>query len=298
MCKHRQKRKLYSSILSCVRDLDTITPRLGITNRTNQSYWFACLYKYQPIRAWGSDLDAGVCMKVRFKSKVTRGFSLFVAWRLVSPLRGSLAAQKNLWDQINTQLTLFIFLFYFIGFPLQKGRHQFTNHPSWAEDQCETIQFEPFVFYPLQKIFIQLTVNHVNYSDPAYVHEATTPWVESVNSTQFTACVTRTGRNDYPSNSFATVDWVAYQGAPPGGIAGEKKFSRWWTGTSCQTVTLPSVSKPSKLMSFNPRISCVYTRSDLMIDHAKSSKDNPSSTTKQAVRIRANSSLISRFDPN
>ncbi|XP_068735147.1 uncharacterized protein [Montipora capricornis] len=126
------------------------------------------------------------------------------------------------------------------GFPLQKGRHQFKNHPSWAEDQCETIQFEPFVFYPHQKIFIQVTVNHVNYSDPTYVHEATTPWVESVNSTQFTACVTRAGRNDYPSDSFATVDWVAYQGAPPGGIAGEKKFSRWWTGTSCQTVTLPS----------------------------------------------------------
>ena len=52
-------------------------------------------------------LTAGVCMKVRFKSKVTRGFSF-------SPLRGSLAAltitmqnkknntmknKKNLWDQ-------------------------------------------------------------------------------------------------------------------------------------------------------------------------------------------------------
>ncbi|XP_044165460.1 uncharacterized protein LOC114965419 isoform X3 [Acropora millepora] len=127
-----------------------------------------------------------------------------------------------------------------VGFPLQKGRHQFSNHPSWAEDQCETIRFEPFIFYPHQSIFVQLTVNHVNYSDPTYVHEATTPWVENVNNTQFTACVTRAGRNDYPSDSFATVDWIAYQGAPPGGIAGEKKFSRWWTGTSCETVTLPS----------------------------------------------------------
>ena len=35
-----------------------------------------------------------------------------------------------------------------------------------------------------------------------------------------------------------------------------------------------------------------------MIDHAKSSKDNPSSTTKQAVRVRANSPLMSRIDPN
>ncbi|XP_068736600.1 uncharacterized protein [Montipora capricornis] len=151
------------------------------------------------------------------------------------------------------------------GFPLQKGRHQLKNHPSWAEDQCETIQFEPFIFYPHQKIFIQLTVNHVNYSDPAYVHEATTPWVESVNSTQFTACVTRAGRNDYPSNSFATVDWVAYQGAPPGGIAGEKKFSRWWTGTSCQTVTLPNGKFSSQPTVF---VTAEHYRSSLKHDAA------------------------------
>ena len=129
----------------------------------------------------------------------------------------------------------------FSGFPLQKGRHKFRNVPSWAENQCESITFDPFIFYPHKKIYVQLTVNHFNYSDPAIVHEATAPWVESVNTTQFTACVTRAGRNDYPSDSFADVDWVAYQGAPSGGVAGEEKFSRWWTGTSCQTITLPSV---------------------------------------------------------
>ena len=66
-------------------------------------------------------------------------------------------------------------------------------------------------FILLKKIYIhvQLTVNHMNYSDSALVHEATIPWVENVNSTQFTACVTRADRNDYPSDSFATVDWVA-----------------------------------------------------------------------------------------
>ncbi len=73
------------------------------------------------------------------------------------------------------------------------------------------------------------------------MHDATTPWVESVNSSQFTACVTRAGRNDYPSDSFATIDWIAYQGAPSGGVAGEEMFTGWWTGTSCQTVTLPKV---------------------------------------------------------
>ena len=130
---------------------------------------------------------------------------------------------------------------FFIGFPLQKGKHKFQNSPSWAEDQCDVIQFQPYIFYPHKKIYIQITVNHVNYSDHTFVHEATTPWVESVNSSQFTACVTRAGRNDYPSDSFATIDWVAYQGAPPGGVSGEEMFSRWWTGTSCQTVNFPKV---------------------------------------------------------
>ena len=129
-----------------------------------------------------------------------------------------------------------------VGFPFQKGRHQLSNIPSWAEDQCAVIKFKPYIFYPHKKIYVQLTVNHVDYSNAAFVHEATIPWVESVNISQFTACVTRAGRNDYPSDSFATVDWIAYQGAPSGGVTGEEKFSRWWTGTICQAVTLPNVS--------------------------------------------------------
>ncbi|RMX44580.1 hypothetical protein pdam_00002799 [Pocillopora damicornis] len=79
-------------------------------------------------------------------------------------------------------------------------------------------------FTQTRKFRYALTVNNVNYSDSTVVHEATTPWVESVNSTQFTAYVTRAGRNDYPSDSFATVDWVAYQGAPSGGLAGVLKM--------------------------------------------------------------------------
>ena len=128
-----------------------------------------------------------------------------------------------------------------VGFPMQKGRHEFQNTPSWAEDQCEVIDFKPFIFYPHMKIYVQLTVNHFNYSDDTLVHEATTPWVESINTTQFTACVTRAGRNDYPSDSFALIDWMAYQGAPPGGVAGEEMFLTWWTGTTCLTVSFPKV---------------------------------------------------------
>ena len=58
-------------------------------------------------------LTAGVCMKVRFKSKVTRGFSFSPLRDSCSPLRGSLAAptktmktKKNLWDQGNHECSL------------------------------------------------------------------------------------------------------------------------------------------------------------------------------------------------
>ena len=57
-------------------------------------------------------LTVGVCMKVRFKPKVTRGFSF-------SPLRGYLMRRKikkNLWDQGNlvaktSKISLFPFFF-------------------------------------------------------------------------------------------------------------------------------------------------------------------------------------------
>jgi len=39
-----------------------------------------------------------------------------------------------------------------------------------------------------------------------------------------------------------TVDWMAYQGAPVGGVAGEVRISQWWTGTTCKAVNFPSVS--------------------------------------------------------
>ncbi|CAH3019584.1 unnamed protein product [Porites evermanni] len=59
----------------------------------------------------------------------------------------------------------------------------------------------------------------------------------------FTVCVTQAGRNEKRNGeTFATVDWLAYQGAPDGGVSGEMDMPTWWTGTSCRTVSLPSVS--------------------------------------------------------
>ena len=82
----------------------------------------------------------------------------------------------------------------------------------------------------------------MNFSDPTYVHEAVVAWVEEILENNFTVCVTQAGRNEKRNGeTFATVDWLAYQGAPDGGVSGEMDMPTWWTGTSCRTMSLPSV---------------------------------------------------------
>ena len=58
------------------------------------------------------------------------------------------------------------------------------------------------------------------------------------------------GFNERKSNANVTIDWVAYQGAPVGGLAGEERVSQWWTGTTCVTVNFPSVSRLFSFFSF------------------------------------------------
>ena len=53
--------------------------------------------------------------------------------------------------------------------------------------------------------------------------------------------MTAAGRNDRSIQEFATVDWMAYQGAPDGGVAGKSRISQWWTGSQCKEVNLPQV---------------------------------------------------------
>ena len=55
-------------------------------------------------------------------------------------------------------------------------------------------------------------------------------------------CVTHAGRNDRPSKTTASVDWIAYQGAPPGGVTDRVRISAWWTGTTCKTIAFPQVN--------------------------------------------------------
>ena len=114
--------------------------------------------------------------------------------------------------------------------------------PSLGYSHCQVIRFRPFVFYPDKPIQVQITVNHIDTSDMNYVHDAAVSWIEDVTYEQFTACVMAAGYNERKSRANVSIDWIAYQGAPVGGVTGEVPMSQWWTGTTCKTVNFPSVS--------------------------------------------------------
>ncbi|CAH3173842.1 unnamed protein product [Porites lobata] len=144
------------------------------------------------------------------------------------------------------------------GFPLQRGRLHMAHIPSLGYSHCQVIRFEPFVFYPDKSIEVQITVNHMDTTDKSYVHDAAVSWIENVNNGGFTACVMAAGYNERTSYANVTVDWMAYQGAPMGGVTGELRMSQWWTGTTCATVKFPTGKfsvKPSVFVTskhYNP----------------------------------------------
>ena len=121
--------------------------------------------------------------------------------------------------------------------------------PSLGYSHCEVIRFKPFVFYPDKPIEVQITVNHMDTSDKSYVHDAAVSWIEDVNNDGFTACAMAAGYSERKSYANGTVDWIAYQGAPVGGVTGELRMSQWWTGTTCATVKFPTVSCPDLFLN-------------------------------------------------
>lgn len=127
------------------------------------------------------------------------------------------------------------------GFPFLRGRVELLHVPKWSESGCKTVIFPPYRFYPNKDVHVQLTVNHINLNDSVTVHHAITLWTENVNSQNFTVCAMQAGRNGNNFNPFATVDWMAYQGAPIDGVAGKIKVQKWWSGTNCEDVTFPKV---------------------------------------------------------
>ena len=123
---------------------------------------------------------------------------------------------------------------------MTRGRTHVTEVPRWSDSHCQTVEFEPLTFYPDKPVHVQISVSHVN--DTAQVHDAAVAWVENVNVNNFTFCVMESGRNEGPPHGFATVEYMAYQGAPSGGLAGMVSIPEWWTGTKCQDVDISLVS--------------------------------------------------------
>ncbi|XP_073252197.1 uncharacterized protein [Porites lutea] len=126
------------------------------------------------------------------------------------------------------------------GFPFQRARLHMPHIPSLGYSHCEVIHLRPYVYYPDKPLQVQLTVNHVDTRDMNYVHDAAVSWIEDVSYENFTACVMAAGYNERKSRANVSIDWIAYQGAPVGGISGEVRMSQWWTGTTCKTVNFPS----------------------------------------------------------
>ncbi|CAH3133191.1 unnamed protein product [Porites lobata] len=106
------------------------------------------------------------------------------------------------------------------GFPYQRSRLHMPHVPSLGYSHCEVIHLRPFVFYPDKPVQVQVTVNHVDTRDMNYVHDA------AVSIEQFTACVMAAGFNERKSRANVSIDWIAYQGAPAGGVSGEVRMSQ------------------------------------------------------------------------
>ena len=146
--------------------------------------------------------------------------------------------------EINTPLTfLLLFISTFTGFPVQHGRQ--SVHLKSNSD-CTIINLRPYFFYPDKPIHIQVTINHHDSVNKDYVHDASVPWIQNVKYENFQVCLVHAGHSERASNTNASFDWMAYQGAPKGGVTGKVRVRKWWTGTTCETVQLPAVSHVTK----------------------------------------------------
>ena len=91
----------------------------------------------------------------------------------------------------------------------------------------------------------------MNLNDSETVHDAITSWTENINTKNFTVCAMQSGRKRKNFNPFASVDWMAYQGAPPEGMTGDIKMKKWWSGTNCADVTFSKVRLTVGLFFFS-----------------------------------------------
>ncbi len=107
-------------------------------------------------------------------------------------------------------------------------------------------------------------------NDTETVHDAISSWTENVNTANFTVCAMQSGRNTKNFSPFATVDLLAYQGAPQKAMTGEIKIQKWWSGTNCADVTFPKVSVRFFIIRSVIEVKCqqdmLQTKSNLKFD--------------------------------
>ena len=111
-----------------------------------------------------------------------------------------------------------------------------------SDVQCRAAIFQKNVFNNYRRVHVQTTINYFNETGD-FVHDAAVTWTEKIYAGGFSACVLKAGRleRQTPDNGLTFVDFVAYQGAPEGAVAGEESLVSWWDGTHCRSVDIPEV---------------------------------------------------------
>lgn len=121
---------------------------------------------------------------------------------------------------------------------MQRGR--FALHLDTSDVQCKAAVFQNQTFNDFRRVHVQTTINYFNETG-SFVHDAAVTWAEKISSRGFSACVLKASRleRETPDNGLTFIDYIAYEGAPKGAVAGEESLVSWWDGTHCRSVNIP-----------------------------------------------------------
>lgn len=72
------------------------------------------------------------------------------------------------------------------------------------------------------------------------IHSSAVAWTERITYSKFDVCVEESGEG---TNGSSVVNWIAYQTSPINTVTGRAAVNLFTTGTKCQRVNFPSVSK-------------------------------------------------------
>ena len=128
---------------------------------------------------------------------------------------------------------------------------------------CETIVFNSYLFYPNKPIHALVTVDHRSAVDASYIHDAPVAWIDRLTNDSLTACVYVAGRGERHDTTDVSLDWLVYQGAPDGSMGGVVQLdSEWWTGTTCEKVTMERAFSSPPLVLATLRHSVIGLKHD------------------------------------